>query len=120
MQVDYLLYNEDYTKIDGMFEGLTDCADGLFEPKWRCRMHVADGWNGPEWPDVTFIHFELVGMNVLRYNVTLPRTAEYPSRLARESAVQERRHEPPMDVHEMRISRRHPVCSPSRLARVSA
>jgi hypothetical protein len=27
MQVDYLLYHEDYKKIEGMLEGLTDCSN---------------------------------------------------------------------------------------------
>ena len=82
MQVDYLLYNEDYNKIEGMLEGLKYDRDGLFEPKWRCRMHVADGWNGPIWHNVTCRHLERVGTNVLQYNVTLPSTYPYPELVA--------------------------------------
>ena len=84
MQVDYLLYNDDYNRIDGMFKGLTACPDGLFNPAWPMRMQTREQhvWNGPEWPYATFIHFELVGKNVLRYNVTLPRTDKYPASFA--------------------------------------
>jgi hypothetical protein len=82
MQVHYLLYNEDHNKIEGMRQDLTDCPDGLFDPRWLRRMHVADDWNGREWDDVIFIHLDRVGTNVLRYNVTLPRTDEYPALVA--------------------------------------
>ena len=81
MQVDYLLYNEDYNKIEGMLEGLTVYRDGLFEPRWRNRMHVADGWNGPIWHNVTR-YLQRVGTNVLQYNVTLPSTYPYPEVVA--------------------------------------
>ena len=82
MQVDYLLYNEDHNKIEGMLEGLTVYPDGLFEPKWRNRMHVAHGWNGPIWHNVTRRHLQRVGTNVLEYNVTLPSTYPYPEVVA--------------------------------------
>ena len=78
MQVDYLLYHEDYKKIEGMLECLKDRPDGLFSPRWRGRMHVAWGWNGPRWSDVTLRRLQRVGTNVLEYNVTLPSTDEYP------------------------------------------
>lgn len=84
MQVDYLLYHEDRSKVDRMLEGLTDCVDGLFDCRWRRRWRVADSWNGPSWSDVTFVHFGRVGINVLRYNVTLPKTREYPALVAAE------------------------------------
>ena len=84
MQVDYLLYHEERSKVERMLEGLTDCVDGLFDCRWRKRWRVADSWNGPTWPDVTFVHFELVGINVLRYNVTLPNAREYPALVAAE------------------------------------
>jgi hypothetical protein len=83
MQVDYLLYHEDRSKVDRMLECITDVPEGLFEPWWwRKRMRVAHSWNEPTWSDVTFIHFERVGINVLRYNVTLPKTREYPALVA--------------------------------------
>ena len=79
MQVDYLLYHEDYKKVESILELITGYPGGLFDHRWRKRMHVTDSWNGPEWDDVTFIRFERVGTNVLRYNVTLPSTNEYPA-----------------------------------------
>ena len=82
MQVDYLLYHEDYKKIEGMLEDLTDCLDGLFEPRWRGRMHVAWGGNGPIWHNVTLRRLQRVGTNVLQYNVTLPSTYPYPEVVA--------------------------------------
>ena len=82
MQVDYLLYHEDYKKIEGMLEGLTDCLDGLFERRWRGRMHVAWGGNGPRWSDVTLRRLQRVGSNVLEYKVTLPSTEAYPELVA--------------------------------------
>ena len=86
MQVDYLLYHEDRSKIDAMLEGLKDCAHGLFDGRVRRRWRVANSWNGPSMfcSDVTFIHFERVGINVLRYNATLSSTREYPELVAAE------------------------------------
>ena len=82
MQVDYLLYNEDYNKIEGMLEGLTDRPDGLFDPRWRSLMHVATSGNGTRWDDVTLRRLQRVGTNVLEYNVTLPSTYPYPEVVA--------------------------------------
>ena len=69
MQVDYLLYHEDYKKIEGMLEGLMDRPDGLFNPRWRRRMYVATSGNGPRWSDVTVQYLQRVDTNVLQYNV---------------------------------------------------
>ena len=82
MQVDYLLYHEDYKKIEGMLEGLTDRPDGLFDPRWRGRRHVAWGGNGTRWSDVTLRRLQRVGTHVLEYNVTLPITDPYPAMVA--------------------------------------
>jgi hypothetical protein len=82
MQVDYLLYNEDYKKIEGMLENLTVYRDGLFNPEDRRRMYVADGRNGPEWHNVTCRHLQRLATNVLQYNVTLPSTYPYPELVA--------------------------------------
>ena len=60
MQVDYLLYHEDRSKIEWMLEGLTDRPDGLFDPQWRSRMHVATSGNGPRWSGVICHHLERV------------------------------------------------------------
>ena len=82
MQVDYLLYNEDHNKIEGMLEGLTVYPDGLFEPKWRRRHYVSDSWNGPVWSGVTLRLLQRVGTNVLQYNVTRPSRYSYPQVVA--------------------------------------
>jgi len=80
MEVDYLLYHEDYKKIEGMLQGLTDDAVGLFDPNWRNRMHLADDWT--RWSGVICRDLQRVGTNVLQYNVTLPRTYSYPGLVA--------------------------------------
>ncbi len=79
MEVDYLLYHEDYKNIEKMVEGLTDCPDGLFHPRWRMRQGVATSFNGQGWSDVHVRDMEKVGRNVLRYNVTLPSRYSYPA-----------------------------------------
>jgi hypothetical protein len=82
MQVDYLLYHEDRSKIEGMLECLTACDDGLFLPRMRARWHVATSGNGPRWSGVICRDLLRVGANVLRYNVTLPSTYPYPELVA--------------------------------------
>jgi hypothetical protein len=78
MQVDYLLYHEDHKKIEGILKGLTDRPDGLFDPRWRSRMHVTTSGNGSRWSDVTPRSLRILGTNILQYNVTPPSTHPYP------------------------------------------
>ena len=78
MQVDYLLYHEERSKIEGMLDALTVCDDGLFDPRWRRRNHLATSWNGKRWKHVTCRHLQRVGTNVLQYDVTLRSNRSYP------------------------------------------
>ena len=82
MEVDYLLYHEERSKIEGMLDALTACDDGLFDPRWRRRNHLATSWNGKRWNHVTCRHLQRVGTNVLQYDVTLPSKRSYPELVA--------------------------------------
>ena len=82
MQVDYLLYHEERSKIEWMLDALTACDDGLFDPYFRERQHVATSRNGKRWKHVTCRHLQRVGPHVLQYDVTLPSKRSYPELVA--------------------------------------
>ena len=81
MQVDYLLYHEERSKIEGMLHALTACDDGLFDPRWRHRNHLAAA-STTSWSHVTCRRLQRVGTNVIQYNVTLPSKYSYPELVA--------------------------------------
>ena len=82
MEVDYLLYHKDSSLIQHMHRNLTLWDDGLFDPRWRYRNHLATTGNGKRWKHVRCRHLQRVGPHVIQYNVTLPARRSYPELVA--------------------------------------
>jgi hypothetical protein len=82
MEVDYLLYHEDSSKIEKMLENLTAEDDGLFDPRCRYNNHLATTGNAKRWKHVRVRHLQRVGPHVIQYNVTLPPKRSYPELVA--------------------------------------
>ena len=82
MEVDYLLYHADSSLIQHMHRNLTLWDDGLFDPRFRYRNHLATTQNGKRWKHVHCRHLQRVGPHVIQYNITLPARRSYPELVA--------------------------------------
>ena len=82
MEVDYLLYHEDSSKIEKILGNLTAEEDGLFDPRFRYRNYLATTQNGKRWKHVHCRHLQRVGPHVIQYNITLPARRSYPELVA--------------------------------------
>lgn len=84
MEVEYVLFHEERTKVAKMLDALTRRPDGLFNTTWRREHGLSLQVFGVEhsWAGVIVGNIRRVGTHVLHYTVTLPAMYAYPELVA--------------------------------------